>query len=882
MSVLHQFWSQPIALALFLKLQCSRLTPDKSPGIFSKKLGELRELSAMTGGLEKAPMKGFVSSTLSTEAQGMHLITHLSNLYREGLFENTVATATCFLKDHPEHIEATHILGAAYLALGQYSDAQPYLEKCIRSAPSNSVYRKNMGDCFYKQNNPVQAIEHYLVACHVDSADEQAFFKLATCQSEYGQHIGAASPEADAMLQQAISNYLHVLELNKKNAFAWNNIACIYLYKNKTDEAEIATKNALKINPDMYEALTNLGIVSFKKNRITEAIKFTEQALSFQPDTPNALNNLSTFYGYTGDAYRATEASRRAVMLQPEISAWHDTFLLNQLYSDVYTDQERIAAYQTYQKAVEAALPNSAFRPHLNSPEPARRLKVAYVSGDFKKHSASYFTESLFALHDHVNFEVFLYYNNNQVDTITERYQEKYADSWRNIYGLTPEIIAELARDDDIDIMIDLAGHTKHNALAAFARKPAPVQATWLGFPETTGLRHMDYQLADYILEPEQHAKAKFGFERIWHLATPFCTYTPCVANPEWQHMEAYQASLLPATKNGYISFGSACNIIRLTPTTIRMWSGVLHAVPKSILILEAVGLDETNIADAILTRFANEGIERTRLRLCPRDGKAQYLLYHDFDIALDPFPSNGGTTTFDALWMGVPVISRQGDRFASRVGASILTHLGQKNWIAHDEDQFIDIAKRLASDIALLSAIRQGLRDKLASSALMDAPSFVRGFEQALRKMWHTWCNSEQSNVAKEFSAQNEALDLCATLLEQGALQEAAKGYQILLEKWPSCSKALYGLGMVLLLEADLKTAQKLLQRAVFASQMECQPPVVQAQILAVLGNVHARLKLFDEAITHLQHSLSLDYSATTAMWLNEITEQEQEYRGN
>lgn len=827
-------------------------------------------------------MKDSVPSTLSTEAQSMHLLTRISNLYRQGLFESTVAAATYFLKSHPEHIEATHMLGMACLALGQYSDAQQYLEKCIKLAPSNSIYRKNMGDCFCKQNDQVKAIEHYSIACHVDPEDEQAFFKLATCQSEYGQRLSAASSEAESMLQQAISNYLRVIELNKENSFAWNNVACIYLYKNKTDEAEIATKNALKINPAMHEALINLSIVFFKRNKITAAIEFTERALSFQPNTPNALNNLSTFYGYTGDAYRATEASRRAVMLQPEISAWHDTFLLNQLYSDVYTDQERIAAYQTYQKAVEAALPDSAFRPHLNSPEPDRRLKVAYVSGDFKKHSASYFTESLFALHDHVNFEVFLYYNNNQVDTITERYQEKYADSWRNIYGLTPEIIAELARDDGIDIMIDLAGHTKHNALAAFARKPAPVQATWLGFPETTGLRHMDYQLVDHIIEPEQHAKAKFGFERIWHLSTPFCTYTPCVANPEWQHMAAYQVSLLPATKNGYISFGSACNIIRLTPTTIKMWSRVLHAVPKSILILEAVGLDETDIADTVITRFANEGIERTRLRLCPRDGKAQYLLYHDFDIALDPFPSNGGTTTFDALWMGVPVISRQGDRFASRIGASILTHLGQKEWIANNEDHFVDIAKCLASDIALLSVIRQGLRDKLANSALMDAPSFVQGFEHALRKMWHAWCKSEQSNIAKEFATQNEALDLCATLLEQGALQEAAKGYQILLEKWPSCSKALYGLGMVLLLEDNSKAAQELLQRAVFASQMECQPPAVQAQILAVLGNACARLQLFEEAIMHLQYSLSLDDSATTEMWLKEIMKQVPEKHGN
>ncbi len=820
-------------------------------------------------------MKDSVPSTLSTEAQSMHLITHLSDLYRKGLFENTVATATCFLKDHPEHIEATHILGAAYLALGQYSDAQPYLEKCIRLVPADSTYRKSMGDCFYKQKNLIQAIENYSVACRVNPEDKQAFFKLATCQSEYGQHLGAASSEAESMLQQAISNYRNVINLDKNNAFAWNNIACIYLYKNKTDEAEIATKNALKINKNMHEALINLSIVYFKRNKITEAIKYTEHALSLQPDTPNALNNLSTFYGYTGDAYQAAEASRRAVMLQPEISAWHDTFLLNQLYSDLYTDQERISAYQFYQKSVEEALSASDFRPHLNTPEPDRRLKVAYVSGDFKKHSASYFTEGLFSLHDHASFEVFLYYNNNQADTITERYQEKYADSWRNIYGLKPEIIAELARDDGIDIMIDLAGHTKNNALAAFARKPAPVQATWLGYPETTGLRHMDYQIVDYIIEPEQHAKAKFGFEHIWHLPTPFCTYTPCVANPEWQDMEAYQISSLPASKNGYISFGSACNIIRLTPTTIKMWSNVLHAVPKSILVLEAVGLDEISIADAIFARFANHGIERTRLRLCARDGRAQYLLYHDFDIALDPFPSNGGTTTFDALWMGVPVVSRQGDRFASRIGASILTHLGQKDWIAHDENQFVDIAKNLASDLTLLSVIRQGLRDKLVNSALMDAPSFVRGFEQALRKMWHAWCNSEQSNVAREFAAQNEALDLCTILLEQGALEEAAKGYYILLNKWPNCSKALYGLGMTLLLEADFKAAQTLLQRAVLASQVECQPPAVQAQMFAVLGNACARLQSFDEAIVHLQHSLSLEYSATTEIWLKEIMKQ-------
>lgn len=794
---------------------------------------------------------------------------HILNLYESNQFEEAIRAGLPLLKSHSNTSDIHYIIGMSHLALGEYSLAQQYLEKCVKENPDNSAYRKSLGDLFYMQRFFIQAIEHYSLACQANPEDDQAFFKLATCQSTYGQNLGAASPEAEALLQQAIANYLHITNM-KDNAYAWNNIACIYLYKNQIDQAELATKKALAINKKMPEALINLGNILFKKNKISAAIKLTEQALLIQQKMPSALNNLSTLYGYTGDAYRATEASLQAVALQPEISTWHDTLLLNQLYSDAYTDEKRAEFYKSYREAIEGSLPSTTFKAHLNPPIPDRKLKVAYVSGDFRKHSASYFTENLFKHHDHEKFQIFFYYNGNQVDTITERYQSMYSDAWRNIHGLDAYTIAQLARDDQIDIMIDLAGHTKYNALSAFAQKPAPIQITWLGFPETTGLAHMDYQIVDQIVVPTNATTAKFGLEKLWRLATPFCTYTPYVANPDYWHLKNYEVSSLPAIKNGYITFGSASNIIRLTPSTVKMWSSVLHAVPNSVLLLDAASLDEEEIANAIISRFVNENIESNRIKLRQRDSKAQYLLYHDFDIALDPFPSNGGATTFDALWMGIPVISQKGNRFASRIGASVLTHLGQADWVAEDETEFIEIAKKLASNVAQLSAIRQSLRQKMQHSSLMNGALFTKEFELALQTMWCIWCESEESKPAKASLDFNEALQLCDVLLEQGALTEAAQGYKMLLQKQPDCGRALHGLGMIMLLEENPVAAKALLLRAAYSCQHENQPSDIQAQVFAVLGNACTRLELFDEAVEYLQYSVKLNETPVARSWLN------------
>lgn len=793
-------------------------------------------------------------------------------LYNTKSYQEALSVAGHFLSQYPENAFVLNLQGLCYLELRQYDQAKICFDRCVALDPTESTYHNNLGNFFYRQDNVQEAITHYSAALALNPTLEQARFNLALCQSDLGQNMGLASPEANALLDQATTNYQLAIELNSKNALTWNNLGYLYMYRNRPNEAEIAVRRALKINPDLPEALVNLANLVFEKSQISAAIELLERALSINPHSTSALNNLSSLYACGGDAYQAAETSQKAVLLEPHKSEWHDTLLLNQLYSDAYTDEDRNAMFSFYRKNFEDQLPSTAFRPHLNSPMAGRRLNIAYVSGDFRRHSVSYFLENLFQFHNKEQFKLFFYHNSDYFDSTTERYKRKFADEWRNIFGLSSEVVAELARDDEIDILIDLSGHTKNNMLPAFARKPAPVQVTWLGYPDTTGLNNIDYQIVDPII---MNSNVSFGTETKWPLEGPFCTYTPFVHNPERHNMPMYQPKAPPALENGYVTFGCASNLARLTPHVVKLWSRVLHAVPDSVLLIDALAADENQIISKIQARFTAEGVSSDRIRFKQRDGAMQYLLYHHFDIALDLFPSNAGTTTLDALWMGVPVVTRCGHRYPSRIGASVLTHIGHPEWIAHDDEAYVEIATKLASDLELLSKIRANLRTELAESSFMDGLGFTKSFEKALREMWQNWCASEKADLAREFAQQKEALSLCDTLTAHGMYNEAIEGYKNVLRRWPQCGLGLYGLGIVLLEQNEAATAKEFLKRAADATQNECQRLDVQAKVWGALGHACIGLNQLEEAATHFQHSLALFPSEEVMGWLDQIPEE-------
>jgi protein O-GlcNAc transferase len=368
-----------------------------------------------------------------------------------------------------------------------------------------------------------------------------------------------------------------------------------------------------------------------------------------------------------------------------------------------------------------------------NEPHPERPLRVGYVSPDFRQHASNSYSLPLLTGHDRRLFDIFLYAEVPQPDAVSDNLRS-LASHWRSTVGLSDAAVRQRVHDDQIDILVDLAGHTDHTRIAAFAVKPAPVTVTWLGYPNTTGLPTMDYRLTDALADPPGETD-HLHTEALVRLPHCFLCYQPPA--------EAPPVAPTPALSRGTITFGSFNNLEKVTTEVIETWAAVLRSVPRSRLLLKGWILADPVLRQRINDRFAALGIDAGRLdlrRLIPGIGP-HLALYREIDIGLDPFPYNGTTTTCEALWMGVPVVSLIGDSHAARVGLSLLSSVGLQRLVAHDRDAYVTIAAGLAKDLAALEPMRQGMRSQLQKSPLMDAPRFARDVESAYRVMWRSWC---------------------------------------------------------------------------------------------------------------------------------------------
>jgi predicted O-linked N-acetylglucosamine transferase (SPINDLY family) len=370
-------------------------------------------------------------------------------------------------------------------------------------------------------------------------------------------------------------------------------------------------------------------------------------------------------------------------------------------------------------------------QPFTNQSDPERRIRVGYVSSDFRRHPVGFFLQPVLNSHDRAQVEVFCYSSHPQTDDLTEQLRSR-ADGWRTIASSDDDAAAELIRSDAIDILVDLGGHSGFNRLPTFARKPAPIQASWLGYADTTGLPNIDYLISDRFVCPEQEDGAVV--EQVVRLPEAFLCYTP----PE----DAPPVPPLPALSRGHVTFGCFNNIAKVTPDVIRLWAEILRAVPESRLFLKTRSLGEHSVRSRYASLFAHHEVSPERVVFEGASPRADYLAaYGRVDIALDPFPFNGGTTTLDALWMGVPVISLQGDRPVCRLGASHLSAAGCGDLVVRSPQDYLQKAVALASDVRQLSHLRAALRRQVLDSPICDSSRFTRGLEKAYRAMWHGWC---------------------------------------------------------------------------------------------------------------------------------------------
>ena len=401
-------------------------------------------------------------------------------------------------------------------------------------------------------------------------------------------------------------------------------------------------------------------------------------------------------------------------------------------YNPRYDAETIFSEHLKFARQFEEPL-RSALRPHANTKIAERRLKIGYVSPDFRRHPVASFIEPALAAHNRNHCEVFCYSDVPKHDEITAR-MKGHSDHWRDIPGIPDGDAAELMRKDGIDILVDLAGHTSHNRLLLFARKPAPVQVSWIGYPATTGLSAMDYKIVDEYTDPHGVTE-RFYTEELIRLPGSFLCYLPDEQSPG--------VGSLPALGSGHITFGSCNNFAKVSPGVIALWTTILKTIAGSRLIMKAKSLSDCSTRDYVMDMFRRNGIPEQRIELLSWEPSAMGHLntYNRIDIALDTFPYNGTTTTCEALWMGVPVITLAGNTHASRVGTSLLTNIGIPDLIAGTQEEYVSMAEKLAGDLQRLQSLRGKLRGRMADSMLVDAHRFIAHLEAAYRTIWEKWC---------------------------------------------------------------------------------------------------------------------------------------------
>lgn len=499
--------------------------------------------------------------------------------------------------------------------------------------------------------------------------------------------------------------------------------------------AESCLERARALAPHTARYWYALGTLLLEQRHLARATALLRTALELDPGFASAHVNLGIALLGQASAHEALQHLQDALALEPDQPDVHSNVLLMQQYEASWSRAEALDNARGWARRFGAS---SAGRPcYANAIDPDKRLRIGYVSADFRQHSVAYLIEPVIAAHDRTRIEVFCYSHNPIVDAITERIRAS-SNHFLAVDTLTDAQLADQVRRDQIDILVDLSGHTGGNRLRAFVDRPAPVQVTWLGYSGTTGLDQIDHILVDPMTCPAG-AEDEFS-ENVVRLDPSYLTYRPDDLAPP--------PSLLGAVRPGEVVFASFNNAAKMSPRLIGVWASLLRDLPGSRLLLKAAHFDEPRVIDRFRRLFEAENVSADRLAFRGRTDRAElFELYRQVHIALDPFPYTGCLTSLEALWMGVPVVTLCGDRFVGRMGASLMTTLGVPELIAGSAEAYVAIARDLAMDIPRLLELRQSLRARMQRSALCDAIGFTRRLEQTYRSMWHAWCGSITSD---------------------------------------------------------------------------------------------------------------------------------------
>ena len=534
---------------------------------------------------------------------------------------------------------------------------------------------------------------------------------------------------------EAAGLYDRILSEQPRHAGALHLKGVLALQAGDYEGAVALIQQSLAIEPKHGLAMANLGVAYRSLGRFDEAIAWLRKALVLDPNSPMVLANLGQALNRAGFVAESVIHNRKALELQPNQIGLQSSVLFAENYL-AETDPVALAERARRVGAlIQAAAPPRTAHP--NDPDPERPLRVGFVSGDLRSHPIGRFLLGALSGFDAgTSLEFFAYANSEEEDAITDALQA-VIPNWLNVTRLSDKALDARIVEDKIDVLFDMSGHTGSNRLTVFSLKPAPIAVSWIGYFATTGLTAIDYVLASKWVVPESEENQ--WVETVWRLPDTYLCFT--------QPRNAPEPKALPALRNGYVTFGCFNNFNKLSDATLAAWRTLLEVMPTARLILRSSGHYHDKTIGDLQSKLAATGFDLTRVRIDPKikDYDAHLRSYDEIDVALDPFPYNGGTTTVEALYMGVSVLVRAGDRYVAHMGEGILHAAGLPGWIAPDAAAYLAIGARLTGDLGALAELRASLRARMLTSPLFDAPRFARNLEAAIREMWRLWCAAQR-----------------------------------------------------------------------------------------------------------------------------------------
>lgn len=655
----------------------------------------------------------------------------------------------------------------ARMAAGDYAEAEALYTRGLALGCKDGLAWLKLGNLHMRSGRAEEAVHHYLQAAALSPGDADARFNLGVALGATGRHADADNAYAEALTLKpnhagALANRTAVLhrlgrlsdalfagsaavEADAGSVAAWNNLCLVLLELGRMEEAVACIRHALALDPRDADSWNNCNRVLWEFGRVAEAETCARQALALDERHAPAWMGLANALYLASDIEGASTAYERAVALEPEgspraaaaHSAWLGLLVMRRHDpAEVYAEHRRWGRLYADPLTACAA-------PHANDRDPERKLTIGYVSGDLREHAISFFIEPVLKAHDRGRYRVLCYDNWNGSDAVNTRLRG-YVDGWCKTAGMDDDALAARIRADGVDVLVDLSGHTLGHRLLALARKPAPVQANWLGYMHTSGMRAMDYHITDAYLDPPG-ATEPFYTEQLLRL-TSAAAFMPSPDSPP--------VNALPALERGYVTFLSVNNYSKIGDDVIAAWCRILERVPGARLILVAAGGDTPEVAGQVHARFASLAAQPSladRVEVRGRTDIAGFLrLFLEADIALDPFPYSGGTTSLHTLWMGLPIVALEGESEISRSTSGMLRACGLDDFVTGDIQEYVECAVKACEDTARLAALRGGLRERFGRSALCNAAQLTRELEGLYREMWRSYLAASGPQIAE------------------------------------------------------------------------------------------------------------------------------------